>query len=174
MPSKTSLGAVIVVIFIAAAMTPSAIAAASDDACVILTPAQVSAALGVSMGAGSHVTPTVLKTCTWTPSSGPTKDLKFVTFTLQTVVSYEAGKKALEQAISVSKATNDEGAPAPVITPVSGIGDDAFYLDMANILSLIVKKGNGAFKIVIYGGGLPMAQRRSAEKTLADQVLSKL
>ena len=175
MPSKISLGAVIVAVFIAASvMAPPADAAPSDDACVILSPAQLSAALGVTMGAGSHVTPTFLKTCTWAPAGGPTNDLKYLTLNLQTAEGYDAGKKMLEQVTAVMKARRDEDAPAPVITPLSGVGDDAYYLDTANILSLIVKKGNSAFKIVIYGGGLPMAKRQSAEKALAQQVLSKL
>ena len=174
MRSKTSLGAVIFAICIFAGTAPSAAAASSDDACELLTTAQVSAALGVSMGAGSHVTPTFLKTCTWAPAGGPTNDLKCVTLNLQTAEGYDAGEKMLQQVTAVMKARRDEDAPAPVITPISGVGDDAYYLDTANILSLIVKKGNGAFKIVIYGGGLPMAKRQSAEKTLAQQVLSKL
>jgi hypothetical protein len=73
--------------------------------------------------------------------------------------------------ITLMKAENKE--EAPVITPVSGVGDEAFYLDMAKTMSLIVKRGNGAFKIVIYGG-MPTPKRQSAEKTLALQVLSKM
>jgi hypothetical protein len=57
--SKIGLGAVIVVMFIdGAAMVPLAGAAPTDDACALLTQAQVSAALGVSMNAAAHVTPT--------------------------------------------------------------------------------------------------------------------
>jgi hypothetical protein len=73
--------------------------------------------------------------------------------------------------ITLMKAENKE--EAPVITPVSGVGDEAFYLDMAKTMSLTVKRGNGAFKIVIYGG-MPTPKRQSAEKTLALQVLSKM
>ena len=62
------------------------------------------------------------------------------------------------------KAENKEDAP--VITPVSGVGDEAFYLDMAKTMSLIVKKGSGAFKIVIYGG-LPTPRRVRVRKRLS-------
>jgi Putative transposase of IS4/5 family (DUF4096) len=65
MPSKISLGAVVAAIFIVgAAMASSANVAPSNDACSLLTQAQVSAALGVSVGAGSYQGPTCKKT--WT------------------------------------------------------------------------------------------------------------
>ena len=66
MPSKISLAAVIAAIFIVSAtMAPSANAEPPDDACSLLTQAQVGAALSVSAGAGSYQTPTYKKTCTW-------------------------------------------------------------------------------------------------------------
>ena len=52
-------------LFCAAAALPS-IAQADTDACTVLTPAQVGAAVGVPVAAGTHVTPTFVKTCTWT------------------------------------------------------------------------------------------------------------
>ena len=172
MRSRNSLGAILVGIFIVFAGTaPSAFATPSADSCTFLTSAQVSDALGVPMAAGSHITPTSLKTCTWSPSGGGTKEVGAITFTLQTADEYEAGKRTLQQMITLMKAENKQDAP--VITPVSGVGDEAFYLDMAKTMSLIVKKGNGAFKIVIYGG-MPTPKRQSAEKTLALQVLSKM
>jgi hypothetical protein len=174
MRAKTRLGAVLVAIFIGGIITaPAAAAAPPNDACLFLTQAQVSAALGISMAAGTHVSSTILKTCTWEPSEGATKDVKDITFTLQTAEEYEVGKKTIEQIAATMKAENDEDSPAPVITPASGIGDDAYYLEIANTMSLLVKKGRAAFKIVIYGR-LSTAKRQSAEKTLALQVLSKM
>src|SRR5260370_37138309 len=67
MPCKICLGAVIAAIFIVGAATaPSATAAPTDDACSLLTQAQVSAALGASVGPGSYQGPPYKKTCTWT------------------------------------------------------------------------------------------------------------
>ena len=156
MPSKISLGAVIAAIFIVgAAMAPSANAAPADDACSLLTQAQVSAALGASVGAGSYVTPTFKKTCTWTVAGGA----EYVTLMLEGLDAYQAGKLAPVKTI--------------VVTSISGIGDDAYYLAVGNNVGLIVKKGNVAFKIAVYGD-LPIEKKQAMEKTLAQHVVSKL
>ena len=49
-----------------ALLTQPVRAAEADDACVFLTTAQVSAAVGVAVSDGTYVTPTFKKTCTWT------------------------------------------------------------------------------------------------------------
>ena len=163
MRPKTSLAALAVAIFIfRVASAPSASAAPPDDACSVLTQAQVSAALGVSVGAGSHVTPTFLKTCTWAPAGGPAQGVKYVTLMLQSADGYDTAKKVMDQTKGMTVAS------------VSGIGDDAYYLSLSNILSLIVKKGNVAFKFTIYGGDFPVEKKKAMEKTLVLQVLSKL
>jgi hypothetical protein len=156
MPSKICLSAVIAAIFIVgAAMAPSANAAPPDDACSLLTQAQVSAALGASVGAGSYVTPTFKKTCTWTVAGGA----EYVTLMLEGLDAYQAGKVALTKTI--------------VVTSVSGIGDDAYYLAVGNNVGLIVKKGNVAFKVAVYDHS-PLEKKQAMEKTLAQQVVSKL
>ena len=156
MPSKICLSAVIGAIFIVgAAMAPSANAAPPDDACLLLTQAQVSAALGASVGAGSYVTPTFKKTCTWTVAGGA----EYVTLMLEGLDAYQAGKVALTKTI--------------VVTSVSGIGDDAYYLAVGKNVGLIVKKGNVAFKVAVYGHS-PLEKKQAMEKTLAQQVVSKL
>ncbi len=174
MHSKTSLGAALAAIFIALATTlASAAAAPPEDACSLVTQAQVSAALGVSMDAGSHVTPTFLRTCTWDPSGSSGNGVSALTLYIQSADQYEAGKRMLEQMGAMAKVEKHENSKPPVITPLSGIGDDAFYLDMANTMSLIAKKGNVGFKFVIYGD-LPAEKKKAAEKTLALEVVSKL
>ena len=156
MPSKICLSAVIAAIFIVgAAMAPSANAAPPEDACSLLTQTQVSAALGASVGAGSYVTPTVKKTCTWTVAGGA----EYVTLMLEGLDAYQAGKVALTKTI--------------VVTSVSGIGDDAYYLAVGKNVGLIVKKGNVAFKIAVYGD-LPIEKKQAMEKTLAQHVVSQL
>jgi hypothetical protein len=156
LPSKISLGAVIAAIFIVGAVTaPSATAAPADDACSLLTQAQVSAALGASVGAGSYVSPTFKKTCTWTVTGGA----GYVTLMLEGLDAYKAGKVALTKTI--------------VVTLVSGIGDDAYYLAVGKNVGLIVKKGNVAFKVAVYGGA-PIDKKEAMEKTLASQAVSKL
>ena len=161
MPSKISVGAVIAAIFIVgAAMAPSANAAPPDDACSLLTQAQISAALSASVGAGSYTTPTYKKTCTWNTASDVTKGAKYVTLMLEGLEAYQGGKLT-GQVKTIS------------VTSISGIGDDAYYLAVGSNVGLIVKKGNVAFKVAVYGD-LPMEKKQAMEKTLAQQVISKL
>jgi hypothetical protein len=158
MPSKTSLGAVIAAIVIAGAATAPANAAPPDDACSLLTQAQVSAAVSVSVGAGAYQG-TYKKTCTWNAVSPATKSAKWVTLMLEGLDAYQAGKLAPVKTI--------------VVTPISGIGDDAYYLAVGPNVGLIAKKGNVAFKVAVYGD-IPIENKQAMEKTLAQQVVSKL
>ncbi len=159
MPSKICLGAAIAAIFIVSAATArSGNGAPPDDACSLLTQAQVSAALSVSVGVGSYQAPNYKKTCTWNTTSAVTKGAKYVTLMLEGLDAYQAGKLAPVKTI--------------VVTSISGIGDDAYYLAVGNV-GLIVKKGNVAFKVAVYGD-LPIEKKQAMEKTLAQQVVSKL
>jgi len=158
MASKISLGAVIAAIFIAGAATAPANAAPPDDACSLLTQAQVSVAVSVSVGAGAYQG-TYKKTCTWNAVSPATKSAKYVTLLLEGLDAYQAGKLAPVKTI--------------VVTPISGIGDDAYYLAVGPNVGLIVKKGNVAFKVAVYGD-IPIENKQAMEKTLAQQVVSEL
>jgi hypothetical protein len=148
---------VIACCIVGTAIAHTAIAATPDDACSFLSPAQVSAALGVSVGAGTYVTPAFKKTCTWsaTTSGGGT-----VTLNLQGLELYESGKK-----------TASYGRISA--TPVSGIGDDAYYLGTDKLASLIVKKGSVAFKVAVYAH-VPVEKQQAAERVLAMQVAPQL
>ena len=79
---------------------------------------------------------------------------------LQTLAPFEAGKSFQSKAI--------------VVTPVSGVGDDAYYLAVSNNVGLIVKKGDISFKVAVYASDLTIEQKQAVEKTLAQQVVSKL
>lgn len=58
-------------------------------------------------------------------------------------------------------------------TPVSGVGDDAYYITTPGLgTGLNVKKGNSAFQIRV--NGFPVDQTKAMEKTLALDVLAKL
>ncbi len=171
--SKSQLAALTIAIS-AFAVIParSAAAAPSDDACALVTEGQVSAALGVSMGAGSHVTPTYLKTCTWTASGGA-KGIT-VTLSLQPGNSFAGAKSMMEMAKASAGAKGDRGAAQLTNASVSGLGDDAFYTSMGtNYTALLVKKGNTSFKVAIYGA-VPVQEAKAKEKALALDVLSKL
>ena len=57
-------------------------------------------------------------------------------------------------------------------TPVNGLGDDAFYLKTAGETMLYVKKAKLEFFVLVHG--FPVDQVKTKEKTLAQQILTKL
>jgi hypothetical protein len=136
-------------------------AAPTDDACSLLTQAQVSAASPVSVGAGTYVTPTFKRTCTWSASGDDAKTVQSITLLLGDVSMFDSVKKL-------------GGAKNVTITPVSGVGDDACYQIIGTMAVMFVKKGNVAFKVSVYAGGLSVEKKEAIEKTLALQVASKL
>lgn len=143
------------------AMLPMA-ARADVDACKLLTAAQVGAAIGEAVGNGAYVTPTFVKTCTWTPAAR--SKVKAVTLYTQTAGIYDGGKHMSERMVAMGK-----GA---AITPVS-LGDDAYYFVAGSQVGLLVKKGGVSFKVAVYAT-LPVAQKEALELALAKQVLASL
>ncbi|HKW66007.1 MAG TPA: hypothetical protein VJP04_01880 [Terriglobales bacterium] len=163
--------AIAVLLSVVAAL-PAVGTAAPNDACSLLTQDQVSTAIGEKIGTGTHVTPTYVKTCTWSVPGGAAKGVKSVTLSLQPGNSFASAKMFMEQAKTMAK--NEKGAAQFSNTSVSGIGDDAFYTSMgAGYTGLLVKKGDVVFKVAIYGD-LPNEKKKAIEKTLALQALSKL
>jgi hypothetical protein len=161
MPTKISVATVVAAIWIAGAtITPLANAAPTDDACSVLTPAQVSATVNVPVGAGTYVMPTVKKTCTWTATGSAAVGVKFVTVLLQSLDAYQGGK-AMGQMKNVT------------VTRASGVGDEAYYLAVGVNVGLIVKRGSTAFKVAVYGG-IPLEKKEALEKALALLVVPKL
>jgi hypothetical protein len=173
MRATTGFAALAVAILVfAVAAVPPASAAPPNDACALVTQAQVSAALGVSVDAGTHVTPTFVKVCTWNPSGSAVKDVKSVTVSFQDAASFDAGKRLMQQ--TQAAVNQQEGGAAMASESASGVGDEAYYTSMgAGYTALMVKKGNVALKIAIYGG-MPVDKKKAAEKTLALNALSKL
>jgi hypothetical protein len=160
--STFRLGAVCAAAFWLCATAMSSAAQADTDACTLLTPAQVGAAVGVSVADGKHVTPTYVKTCTWT-ASGSSK-VKFVTLFLQTAAAYDGGKQMASQMASVGK-----GA---AMKPAS-VGEDGYYFVAGDQAGLLVKKGSISFKVAVYAT-LPVEDKEAMELNLAKEVLAKL
>jgi hypothetical protein len=121
------------------------------DQCAQVTPAQVSNALGETVGAGQK---SGTKTCTWVAD----KPVHQVV----TLLYWPPGDWAsLKRPMSgVTKST------------VSGVGDDAFAETLGNLTTLFVKKGNGAFQVRVYG--VPAAAKQLAIETpIAQAVAAK-
>lgn len=142
-----------------AAAMPST-AHADTDACAVLTPAQVGAAAGVAVSAGTHVTPTYVRTCTWT--AGGSSNVKAVTLYLQPAAAYDGGKQMAARMV----------AGGASVTPAT-VGDDGYYFVVGNQAGLLVKKGEVSFKVTVYAT-LPLAQKEAMELTLAQEALAKL
>lgn len=134
-------------------MGTAAMAAPPTDACVLLTPAQVGAAVGQAVGAGKYMGPGMTKTCTW-DSEG-----MIVTLLVQQDTRiFDGGKGAMAAAQR---------------TAASGVGEDAYYMQMGTAGSLWVKKNGGSFKVSVYTKKLSPDQSKAAEMTLAKQVAGK-
>jgi hypothetical protein len=152
---STGLG-IITSAFLMSATTPPANAAPSD-ACTLLTTQQVATATGVAMGAGAHVTPTFVKTCTWVSSSDTPHEIATLSF--QDPQAFAAGRVPMVKSITV--------------TPASGIGDGAYYVVVGSLATLMVKKGNIVLKAALYAE-IPLDKIKAIEKAMALQALNKI
>jgi len=129
--------------------------AAPADACSLLTQAQIKSAIGAEVSEGAAGS---AKLCQWNASLAPGAKVNFVTLVLQDPNFFANGKKV----------------PAPaIVTPVSGVGDDAYFVAVRDQVGLVVKKGSSAFKVAVYAK-LPNDQKETMEKKLAMQIASQL
>lgn len=129
-------------------------AAPPTDACSLVTAAQVSAALGVPIGAGERIVPSSPKLCGF----GGAGAAKRVVTAIITPDMFDHEKHPL-QGIKEEQ--------------LSGVGDDAHYMTTPGFgTGLSVKKGSFAFKVRVYG--FPVEQVEQKEKTLAQEILAKL
>jgi hypothetical protein len=137
-----------------AMVMPSLAVAAPSDACSLLTPAQVRAVLGVTVGPAERLVASSPNMCGFGGAGNP----KRVVVALLTLAIFTHEKTPLK---GISEET------------ISGIGDEAHFITTPGFgTGLSVKKGGFAFKVRVYG--FPPDQIREKEKTLAQQVLARL
>jgi hypothetical protein len=158
--SRFILAAVLAAIFAFGVAAPGA-GAAPGDACSLLTQAQIKSATGAEVSAGVAGSP---KLCQWNASMAPGATVNFVTLVLQDPKFFESGKNMPAPANVPVRA---------VVTPVSGVGDDAYFVAVRDQVGLVVKKGSSAFKVAVYAK-LPNDQKETMEKSLAMQIASQL
>ena len=60
-----------------------------------------------------------------------------------------------------------------MLTPVGGLGDDAYCLAVSDQVGLVVKKGGLAFKVAVYPHG-PLGRKQTAERTLVGKIAPRL
>ena len=123
--------------------------AQSSKACALFSAANVSSAVGMSVGEGGAIGSTG---CRWSGGG--------VTATL--TVSDAGGWQMMKTPL-----------PGVAKSAAHGIGDDAFYTTVATLTTLSVKKGNTVFVVRLYGVA-GKSRQIAVEKTLAGDVLGKL
>lgn len=164
MNCKSTIAVVFAAIFaLALGTSRAAYAAPPTDACSLLTPAQVSAALGVAVGAGKQEGQL---DCEWDqPGWTMVRGMRLLLHILGPVGS-----------LTPAQRFNTMPVRGITKTPLSGVGDDAVYVIRGSSApELTVKKGGSVFQIRIQG--LPrnqVNQIEAKEKTLALEVLAKL
>ena len=145
-----------VLVTLAACLSHPARAQASPAACTLLTQAEVTAALGMSVADGKHIG---VNSCQWAVTP-PTSPATMATLQMTTSAAYKGAQNTLLP----------EGASR---TAVSGVGDHAIYLDMKSFAMLTAEKGRSTFVVRIYGVK-DAAARMSAAKKLAQVAAGRL
>ena len=135
----------------------------AGDACSFLRQNKISSILGVAIDAGRHIGPSSAL-CGWGEPNDPGHNGKHVLLTIYRAV----GK--------ISPVERFENGKTPIQgiekTPVSGIGDDAYYIDTPGFgLGLNVKKGTFAFQVKVFGFSPELT--KTFEISLAQDVLAK-
>jgi len=127
------------------------------DACSLLTAQQISGAMGVDMGTPKSI---VSKACQWRQPVKPGSPGAIVDVTISDLTGYAIGKKS---------------AGTFTITPVAGVGDEAYYSESSNgkLTVLRVRKGSAAFAVRVSGGGMPATEAKPKELELAKLIVGK-
>ena len=132
---------------------------APPDACALLSSGEINTAMGVSMGAAKAI---ASKACQWRQPVKPGAPGAIVDVTILDSRGYAIGMAAA-------------ASPKFKVTPVSGLGDEAYYSESTDgkMTSLRVKKGNAAFAVHVWGGGMLAAQSEPKELALAKLIVTK-
>jgi hypothetical protein len=161
MRSKVRLSVIPAAIFIIGTAMSLSANAAPNDACSLLTQAQIKSVLNLTVSTGT-ATPDK-KACSWSVSNPVPKGVRFFTVTLESTNSFQGGKFA---SVAIQGVT---------VTSASGVGEDAYYLTASAFVFLHVKKGAVAFRISLYAGtDITIEKTEDMEKTLALQIASEL
>jgi hypothetical protein len=139
------------------------------DACALLTAPQISTALGASVGPGKPILPNHTTVCTWLERGVPEGTERNVSVSLMTPKSFEIGKTPMT---GITK------------TPVSGLGDDAYFVEAHGMAAgLSVKKGDTCFQVRTRSnptwfktGKTPESEAKdqAVDRALALEILKKL
>ena len=134
---------------------------AEGEACALITQAQVSAALEIPVNGGTPIGRP--SSCQWAGKG------RFATLT----ITQPRGGKSPVDSFNAGKAST---MPGITTEPVSGVGDEAYYVYFSGTtragLGLVVRKGTSVFEIRVYGFDLDKA--KPVAKTLCQTVAGKM
>lgn len=151
-------------VVVAAAVSAPLFVGAQRDACSLLTPAEVSAAIESTSLPGKRLLPSDTRHCIWSDSPTNAVSNRRVTLTILMPGAYDFGKGGVAGA-SVK------------IEAVSGVGDDAYY-QLGGSPRLTVRRGSTDFQVQILNGfnfkAFTLAQEKAKEVDLAKAVVAKL
>jgi hypothetical protein len=139
------------------AVDPTAPVTAS---CAVLTPAEISEVLGISIDPGKNIPPSSTTMCSWS----------------QTGVTGEAATKFVLSFATPNYFQKEKTPTNPrvVASPATGIGDEAYYVTSEFGISLFVRKGSTAVGFSIHDKTLPADQLKTKEKALALKAVTRL
>lgn len=155
----SAIGRTIVILPLLVIPGLAATAARPADPCALLTPAQVSSALGGTVGEGK---PLATSVCQWAQQGKPGDPLLKVDVNV----------------ITPDHFTRLKTVTAGTVTAVNGLGDEAFYSTFTQgrtvLANLNVRKGGTAVVVRVSGGSKSAEEYQAKEKALAVALLPKL
>jgi hypothetical protein len=152
-----------------AMLAATAAGAAPSDACALLTPAQVSAILGATVGDGEPLMPTHREFCSWEEKGQSGGVGRNVRVSILSERMFTLGKTPMGMT---------------QITAESGIGDEAYWSKIQGMVYFLsFRKGSTYVKVqsrtnpkAFASGNTPQLdeQDRQADRKLATEILKKL
>jgi hypothetical protein len=143
----------------AATDTAAAGAPKALDACTLITTDEAAAALGEPVDPGTVPEPGA-SSCLFSGHPAQGISIDGVEISITGLGGFDPNKKSI---------------PGLTITPVSGVGDAAYYVSIgAGHVVLNVKKGQTTFTVSVLKNGASDSQLQDAEKTLALAILGRI
>ena len=129
------------------------------DACTLITADEAAAALGEPVDPGTAPEPGA-NSCLFSGHPAQGIDINAVEISITSAGDFDPTKKSI---------------PGLTITPVSGVGDAAYYVSLgAGMVVLNTRKGQTTFTTSVILKGASDSQLQAAEKTLALLILGRI
>jgi len=130
------------------------------DSCAVLTPAEISAVIGVPIDPGQHTLASSDIMCSWSETAASGDAAQKVVLNFTSLVSFQKEEAASSRRI--------------ILTPASGIGDEAFYVTTEFGTSLYVRKGSTAISFGIHDKSLAANKLMAKERALGLKAATRL